>query len=238
MDEATASNNMRVCTVLVSYHEDNQIITEHLDSFNAPVVESEILFNEMKSMFHRLKLPWENLLAILMDSASVERGCKSGLEKRIGDSVAPQLLDIDGDSCHHMHNIVKKFVQPFDSFLENLFRDIFRDFNLSADLLKRLKELCYHMGLSFRVPSNYVCTRWLSVLDVSIEFSYFRDAYVVFCYSFVSDSVSQKRQAMEKIFKQYSVSKVLQDAKNYLTMKIRSPWLLSMNRCFPYSKNL
>ena len=78
-----------------------------------------------------------------MDSASVMSGCKFGLEKRIRDSVAPQLLDIDGDSCHRMDNIVKKFVQPFDYFLENLFRD----FYLSADLLKRLKELCYHMGL-------------------------------------------------------------------------------------------
>ena len=34
----------------------------------------------------------------------------------------------------------------------------------------------------------------------------------MFYYSFVSDSVSRKRQVMENIFKQYSVSKVSQDA--------------------------
>ena len=159
---------MRVCCVLVSYHEtsSNSIIIQHLSSFDVPTVNSETLYNKVKLMFERLELPWENLLAILMDSASVMRGSKSGLEKRLRDTVAPHLLDIDGDACHHIHNIVKKFIKPFDSFLENLFRNIFRDFNLSADLQKHLQQICYYTGVTSRVPPNYIATRWLSVLDV------------------------------------------------------------------------
>ena len=64
MDEATASNNSRVCAVLVTYSKGHNIITEHLNSFATPFVSGEILFEGMKSLFERRKLPWINLLAI------------------------------------------------------------------------------------------------------------------------------------------------------------------------------
>ena len=97
MDEANASNNCRMCDVLVTYGKGNNIITEHLNSFTIPVVSSEFFFEGMKSLFERLKLPWANLFAILIDSCSVMRRSKSSLEKRLRDSVAPHLLDTDGD---------------------------------------------------------------------------------------------------------------------------------------------
>ena len=180
MDETTASNNSRVCAVLVAYSKGNIIITEHLNSFTIPVVNSEILFEGMKSLFERLKLPWTNLLVILMDSCSVMRGSKSNLEKCLWDSIAPHLLDTDCDICHHIHNIVKKFMTTFGNFLEKLFQDIFQDFHASSDLLQQLKDICYYLGLTFRVPSNYISVCWLSVYDVCMEFSYLRDAYRIF----------------------------------------------------------
>ena len=120
----------RVCTVLVCYYDDEvgEIVTKHLDSFDAPVVDSESLYKELVELFARLGLTWDNLLAILMDTCSVMRGSKTGLEKRIRDTVAPHLLDIDGDSCHHVHNVVKLFTIQFGLFVESLFRDIYRDF--------------------------------------------------------------------------------------------------------------
>ena len=45
------------------------------------------------------------------------RGSKSGLEKRLRDSVALDLLDIDGGICHYIHDIVKKFTTTFGDFL-------------------------------------------------------------------------------------------------------------------------
>ena len=210
MDEATAQNNNRICTLLVTYysHTIGTIVTEHLTSFNAPVVTSEILY-ELVDLFRKMDLPWDKLISILMDSCSVMRGSKTGLEKRIRDNVAPHLLDIDGDICHHVHNIAKMFTKSFDDYLESLFRDIFKDFDLSNDLLKRLKDVCYHLGLSFRVPPNYISTRWLSVYDVCMEFSYLRDAYVVFYYSFFTES-DKKKKVMDTIFKKLLVSNASQ----------------------------
>ena len=37
------------------------------------------------------------MLAVLMDSCAMMRGCKIGLEKRLRDGPVPHLLDIDGD---------------------------------------------------------------------------------------------------------------------------------------------
>ena len=81
-----------------------------------------------------------------MDSASVMRGYKSGLETRIHEEVNPHLVDIDGDACHHVHNITKKFCSYFENYVENLFRQIYTDFATSADSLAILKEITYHLG--------------------------------------------------------------------------------------------
>ena len=177
----------------------------------------------MKSLFERLKLPWTNLLAILMDLCSVMRGSKSGLAKRLRDSIAPHLLDIDGDICHHIHNIVKKFTTTFHNFLEKLFQDIFRDFHLSSDLLQQLKEICYYPGLTFRVPSNYISVHWLSVYDVCMEFSSLRDAYHIFYYSFmfIDNSSSSKKKLMDRIFKRLNMSHSLQEE----VKKFKSDWI-------------
>ena len=50
----------------------------------------------------------------------------------------PHLLDVNVDLCHHIHDMVKKFLNNFGNYLEKLFRDLYRDFDLSADLVKRL----------------------------------------------------------------------------------------------------
>ena len=87
-----------------------------------------------------------------------------------------------------------------------------RDFDLRADLLKWLELLCYHIGVTFRKPPNYVASRWLSVLDVCIDFSYMRDVSVVFDSSFVDIKWSQIKKKLESIFEKYDVSKTAEES--------------------------
>ena len=51
MDETMATNNMQVCSLLVCYFNGVDIVTEHLDSFNAPVVNSATLYHEVMDVF-------------------------------------------------------------------------------------------------------------------------------------------------------------------------------------------
>ena len=95
-------------SVLVSHYdkEKHSLVVEQLASLSVPVVDAENLFRELQSVFLQFNLPWENLLVMMLrDSASVMGGEKNGLEKRVRD-LAPHLIDIDGDSCHHICTIL------------------------------------------------------------------------------------------------------------------------------------
>ena len=73
-------------------------------------------------------------MAVLMDSCSVMRVSKNGFENKLCESVAPALIDIDSDSCHHIHHVCKKFIKIFNKYLEKPYQDIYNDFKWSEDM--------------------------------------------------------------------------------------------------------
>ena len=64
-------------------------------------------------------IPYENLIGVLADSCAFMRGCHNGFQQKLKSEICPHLIDVDGDACHHMHNIVKKFSDELD--LDNVF---------------------------------------------------------------------------------------------------------------------
>lgn len=68
-------------------------------------------------------------------------GSVSGLETRLKEQ-CPDLLDIDGDICHHLSNAAQVFCKPFELYLENWFSSIHADFQWSPDMLQLLQEVC------------------------------------------------------------------------------------------------
>ena len=70
-----------------------------------------------------------------MGSCSVMRGSKTGFETKLHESLAVALIDIDGDSCHHIHNACKNFMKNFSKYLKKLYQDSYNDFKLPKDIL-------------------------------------------------------------------------------------------------------
>ncbi|XP_041459242.1 uncharacterized protein LOC121410920 [Lytechinus variegatus] len=168
-------------------------------------------------MFDKLKLPWENLISILMDSCNIMRGSKSGLETLIRKHKAHHMLDIDdGDSCHHAHNAAKSFCEPFEKEVESLLTKLYNDFKWSPDKKQALKLICEALVIQGTTPENYVSHRWLSVYavyDVCVDTDRLWDAYVEFYYSFLSDSDhSTYLSVLQDIYKIHNVDKPTQDA--------------------------
>lgn len=188
IDEATSKTNKKVLGVLVSYWSEKhqRMVVQHLAALELISVTAESLFNALDGLFERMTLPWNNLVSILMDSCAVMRGSKNGLEKKIRDRRAPQLLDIDGDSCHHLHNASKRFCSPFERWVEALLSDLHTDHKWSADMKDGLREICSILGIFFSRPVCYIPHRWLSVLDVSLDTLRMWDALVMFYYAFLS----------------------------------------------------
>ena len=161
-----------------------------------------------------------------------DEGLKSGLEKRIRDEKQGHLLDIDGDSCHHIHNGAKLYCKPFEGYLENLFTQIHTDHKWSPELRKALAEVCTLLSIKFTAPDVHIPWRWLSCYNVSVSTLRLLDPYIVFYYSFLSPAdkglykiileniyernrVSREARAQIKIIQDQLSSKTLtEDGKN------------------------
>ena len=87
-------------------------------------VTAAILETAQVKFFTDNDIAWSNLVTMMIDSCAVMRGSKTGLETRVQHNHCPELLDIDGDSCHHIHNASKRFSSPFNGHLEQLFSDL------------------------------------------------------------------------------------------------------------------
>ena len=210
MDESTSSNFQKVLTILVSYFSEmkKEVVVHHFKSITCIKVNSESLYKEVVEIFERNQIPWKNLMSVLMDSCNVMRGSKSGLETRIRTEKAPHLLDVDGDTCHHIHNACKAFCKPFKSFVELFFNDLFNDFKWSPDIREMFQEICLMLNIKYAMPSNYVSHRWLSVYDVSIETIRLLDALTVFYFPLLTESERvQYLPTVVEIYHRLGVSK-------------------------------
>ena len=58
-------------------------------------------------------------VSILMNSWNDMRDSKSRFETKVRENLPSQLLDIDRDSCHDMHNIAQCFTKTFKNVLES-----------------------------------------------------------------------------------------------------------------------
>ena len=210
VDESTSSNNRRVLTYLVSYYdpEEGKCMVEHLQSSELIKVDTESIYVDICSVFQKFEIPWKNLVSILMDSCAVMRGKQNGLEARIRREKVPTLLDIDGDSCHHIHNAAKKFTNPFDGWVEQLYRDLHTDHKWSVDLRDMLAEICELMGVAFTMPPNYIPHRWLSVYDVGISTKLMMAPFKVFYYAFIPKDMQDAYKDVVKALIRKCSSKV------------------------------
>ena len=189
IDESTASNSQHVFTVLANIYNDERgvIVTEHLRSLSVTKVNSITLFEAVKQVIESDGVPWKNLMSVLMDSCNVMRGSKSGVEVRLRE-VAPHLLDIDGDTVHHVHNASKRLTQPFDRMVEKFGKALHTDIEWHKDVEESLTEICVIVGTKYTKPPMYSATRWLSVYQVALDVLRQLSAYTLCYFSFLCTS--------------------------------------------------
>jgi hypothetical protein len=185
IDESTSNSLKKMLAILVSYFSGDRVVVKHLATISVIHANSQSLCEEIVKIFKEKDLPWDHLMSMLLDSCNVMRGSKSGFEKRIRDSKAPHLLDIDGDTCHHAHNSAKKLCEPFQNWVEVLFTDIHNDLKWSADLKDLFQEVCEYVGVQYNMPERFISHRWLSAFDVAVDTLRLLDALTVFYYGFL-----------------------------------------------------
>lgn len=190
LDEAMSSNHQKVLAVLISFFSEahQKVVIQHLGSLSLTRVDSCSVVSALEDLLSKNGLKWERCLSILMDSCNVMRGKKNGVEARLRNTVAPHLLDIDGDSCHHIHGCCKKFTSAFGGIIERLFSDIFCDFKYSPVFQQSLQGICEILDTKYTMPQRFLSHRWLSVLDLTDDTLRLLDCYTQLYYEFLPKS--------------------------------------------------
>ena len=125
IDECTSDISPKVFSILVSYFDIEIVesVVQHYESISSIEVNAKALLEHISNCFIRYDTPFQNLVSDLSDSTNYMREKIVGL-KKLSQSKAPQLLDMDGDVCHHIHNTIKQFCKPFECFAEKWIDDI------------------------------------------------------------------------------------------------------------------
>ncbi len=213
LDESTNNSNQKVVSVLVNYMSNGSISTKHLSSYCVDSVNSEAIFQCLVQIFEKNNIPWQNLMSVLLDSCNVMRGKNAGLEVKIR-SKCPHLLDIDGDSCHHVHNSTKQFCKPFGMHVESLITDIYNDLKWSPDLRAIFCEICSALKIKYTIPQAFISFRWLSVYDAAQDLLRLLGALTVFYFPFLS--AFDKTQFLHIVVSVYKDLNVGDAAKDHI----------------------
>ena len=122
-------------SILVSYYFDKlkRVVVQHYKSASFTTVNANNLFDYVINSLREDEIPITNLISNLSRSTNYMRGKIAGIELLLRKE-APHLLDVDSDTCHHVHNASKKFLSPFDKHIEQLFTDLRTDMEWSTDL--------------------------------------------------------------------------------------------------------
>ena len=181
IDEATSKTLHKVLKILVSYfwEENQQVVMAHLASVTLPSVGTQAIYNALVVLFQGKKTPWSNCRAIFVDSCNVMRGSKSGLEQRIRGTVNPNLLNIDGETCHRIHNSCRKFTSLFNHYLEQLLCNLYTYFKSSENYGEYMNDISFYIGLTY-------LTRWLTIHDIAIQTENNIDVFAQFYFEFLS----------------------------------------------------
>ena len=198
IDESTSKAcKKRILNILVCYFcEKSQKCVCHLyASIQMSVVNASTVFEAVLGKFRQDEIPLSNLVSVLSDSAAYMRGSLNGFHAKLRE-VAPHILDIDGDVCHHVHNTVKKFVSIVDDdmLLVKLLDDLFNDFDFSADLRDDLKEICGFLNITEQVPLQRAGHRWMSVFDAASRYLELQKAVTLFYSSWLTVDEKKKYQ--------------------------------------------
>ena len=70
-----------------------------------------------------------------------------------------------------------------------------------------LQEITFYLGLTFRKPVNYIASRWLSVHDTTLAFSYMEYSYTLYYNAMVRRNA---KVVFKKIYNTKKNGKVLE----------------------------
>lgn len=186
VDECFSNNHKKIFSILVSYFSEDagEVLVQHYKSQEFDKVNAKTLSRFVLDALKADAIPLDNVVSNLSDSTNYMRGKKAGFETLLREKIE-HLLDIDGDICHHAHNVTALFLKPFGKVVEKLCTDLHTDMLYSTDMRGYLVDLCEILSLPYHMPPGYVEHRWLSILTAADVDAEMMDAFTLMYYGWV-----------------------------------------------------
>lgn len=138
-------------------------MTRFLDMPVVNIGTAANIFSALKSSLQKYNLYFSKAMAFMSDTASVMKGCRSGVQKLI-KSQNPKLYDV-GCICHIADLCIKAGLKTLPLDIDQLFIDIYYYFHHSS----KRNQIFVDVWHSFydtepKVILKHCPTRWLSLL--------------------------------------------------------------------------
>ena len=130
-------------------------------------------------------IPITNLISKLSDSTNYMR-LKIARFELLLRKEAPDLLDINDDTCYYVQNVSKKPLSSFNKHIEQLFPDLRTNIEWSNDLREYLKEICSLLSIPYSMSAVRVNHRWLSSYDAAVTDEPMLPALTLLYYTWLS----------------------------------------------------
>ena len=122
------------------------------------------IFTQIKDAFQKYNIPWENIIGLSLDNASVNMGKHKGLYRHFEKHSSG--IYTAGCACHIIHNTAsyssKAFTVESRFSVDDFLVDLFYYFDQSTKRQSSLKEYCGFCDQEYRKLLKYGSTRWLS----------------------------------------------------------------------------
>ena len=122
------------------------------------------IFDQIALAFEQYSIPWENVIGLSLDNASVNMGKHKGIFTHFEKK--NRSIYTAGCQCHIVHNIAGHAAKAFENescfVISDFLADIFYYFENITKRQASLREFCHFCDQEYRKILKYGATRWLS----------------------------------------------------------------------------
>ena len=122
------------------------------------------IFTQVSKVFEEDNVPWQNIIGLSLDNASVNMGRHNGLYRKF--EAKNSSVYTFGCPCHIIHNTANHAARAFAGVtgfsVSDFLVDIFYFFDNSTKRQALLKEYCEFCDQDYRKILKFGATRWLS----------------------------------------------------------------------------
>ncbi len=172
---------VKLLTVLNRFFEPQKevVATRHLDTVGIIDLSDKGIYDSIKSLLEKYKLPFCNLLSFTSDTCNTMKGTRGGVISKLRVE-QPKIVDVYCN-CYLINLCVKAATKTMPLKIDEILIDIYYHFHRSVKRITSLHDYAEFCSVEFKVASKLSVTRWLSLRHAIHTLEMWNPLYSYFC---------------------------------------------------------